>query len=129
MNKSIVTLVALALICYLPSSYAAQPKIGDSVDGGIFLYREQVERYWNEWVAYPLYGKDKTFRLKQARVTVIGEGKTATFIGNLSINCESGKYFWESAGSGSRFLTTEKEADEIVPKRVIQSAAKLSCNN
>lgn len=53
--------------------------------------------------------------------------KTAYFIGNLSINCENGKHFWESAGSGSEFLASEEQADEIVPPSAIENAIKLFC--
>jgi hypothetical protein len=129
MNKSVVKFGALVFLSYLPFSHAAQPKTGDSVDGGIFLYREPVESYWNDWVAHPLQGKDKIRTLKQAHLTVIGEGKTATFTGNLSINCENGKHYWKSAESGSESLTRAEAADEIVPKTVIQRAVKLFCKN
>lgn len=126
MNQSVVLFI-FACLYYLPVGYAAQPKMGDSVNGGIFLYRESVEGYWNDWVAYPLLAKSKTPTRGQADVTILGEGKTAAFIGNLSINCESGKYYWKSAGSDSEFLTHEEQANNIVPKQVIQKAVKIFC--
>lgn len=127
MKRFNLILAVLALSIPPISSYAAQPTLGASIDGGVFLHREPVEIYWNDWIAFPLMAKTGIPTSGQARVTVIGEGKTATFIGNLSINCESGKYYWESAGSGSEFLTSEDQAEEIVPRGVVLNAAKLFC--
>lgn len=109
------------------SSHAAQPKLGAPFDGGVFLYRESVEIYWNDWIAFPLMAKTDIPTSSQARATVTGEGKSATFIGNLSINCESGKHFWESAGNGSEFLSNEEQAEKIVPQSVVRNAVKLFC--
>ena len=126
MNPTVTTIFAMALFISSFVSHAAQPKVGASIEGGIFLYREVVEAYWNDWIGFPVMTKTVS-ETNQARVTVVGEGKTATFIGNLSINCKNGKHFWESAGSGSEFLSNEKQADEIVPLPVINNAIKLLC--
>ena len=127
MKRRNLTLAVLALSILPMSSQAAQPKLGAPVDGGVFLYREPVEMYWNDWIAFPLMAKTSIPTSGQARATVIGEGKTATFIGNLSINCENGKHYWESAASGSEFLAGEEQAEEIVPKSVARNAVKLLC--
>lgn len=126
MNRTTTTIFTMALLASPFVSHATQPKVGASVEGGIFLYREVVEAYWNDWIGFPVMTKTAA-ETHQARVTVVGEGKTATFIGNLSINCENGKHFWESAGSGSEFLSNEKQANEIVPRPVINNAIKLLC--
>jgi hypothetical protein len=126
MTHATTTIFAIALLTSSFTSHAAQPKIGASVEGGKFLYREAVEVYWNDWIGFPIMTKTAS-ETHQARVTVVGEGKTTTFIGNLSINCENGKHFWESAGSGSEFLSNEKQADEIVPLSAIRNAVKLFC--
>ncbi len=127
MSRFRMVLVLLTLTAFPLISYAASPKVGSSVDGGIFLYREAVEGGWDDWIAFPLMVKSEIPTSGQARATIIGDGKTASFIGNLSINCENGKHFWESAGSFSEFLTSEEQADEIVPPSVINNAIKLLC--
>lgn len=127
MRRFTLVLIVLALPVISGVSHADQPKIGSSVDGGVFLYREPVEIYWNDWIAFPLMANTSIPTSGQARVTVIGEGKTATFVGNLSINCENGKHYWESAGSGSEFLTGEQEVKKIVPHSVVLNAVKLFC--
>ena len=122
------TLAVLVLFIFPISSHAAKPELGTPVDGGVFLYREPVDKmYWNDWIAFPLMAKTRIPTSDQARATVIGEGKTATFIGSLSINCENGKHFWESAGSGREFLTKENQAEGIVPQSVVLNAVKLFC--
>jgi len=122
-----MAVVALILSSLPGAGYAAQPKVGASVDGGTFLYREPVQIYWNDWTAFPLMAKGSLPTSGQARATVIGKGKTVRFIGNLSINCENGKHYWESAGRGSGFLTSEQQAEEIVPQVVVRTAVKLFC--
>lgn len=126
MNHIAKIFFALTLLASPFVSYAAQPRTGASVEGGIFLYREAVEAYWNDWIGFPIMTKSAS-ETHQARATVVGEGKTATFIGNLSINCENGMHYWESAGSGSEFLSNERQAEEIVPHTVIKNAIKLFC--
>jgi hypothetical protein len=118
-------LLASALLCPWPTQ-AAPPQVGDRVEGGVFLYREAVERYWNDWVGFPLM-TDTASATRQARLTIVGEGKTALFIGNLSINCESGKSFWESAGSHSEFLSSEEDARKLVPAPALRNAVRLFC--
>lgn len=105
---------------------AEQPKVGSSLEGGKYLFREAVEGYWNDWIGFPVMIKTAS-ETGQSRVTIVGEGKTATFIGNLSINCENGKYYWESAGSASEFLTSESQTHALVPRSVISNAIKLFC--
>lgn len=126
--KTIHLATAALILSILPYyGYAAQPTVGASVDGGVFLYREPVEMYWNDWTAFPLMARKSIPTSGQARATVIGEGKTTTFIGNISINCENGRHFWESAGSASEFLTSEQQAEVIVPPTVVRNAVKLLC--
>ena len=106
---------------------AGAPEVGTPVGGGVFLYRESVERYWNDWLAFPLMTSDALPTSGQARLTITGEGKTAAFIGNLSLNCATRKHFWESAGQGDQFLTQEAQAEALVPDRVVQNAIQLFC--
>ncbi len=127
MSRIRTVLVFLTLTAFPLISYAVQPRVGSIVDGGIFLHREAVEGGWDDWIAFPLMAKSDIPTSGQARATIIGDGKTASFIGNLSINCENGKHFWESAGSFSEFLTSEEQADEIVPDDVIKNAIRVFC--
>ncbi len=127
MSRIRTVLILLALLAFPLISYAVPPKVGSIVDGGIFLHRESIEMYWDDWIAFPLMAKSDIPTSGQARATIIGDGKTASFIGNLSINCENGKHFWESAGSFSEFLTREEQADEIVPYDVITNAIRVFC--
>ena len=127
MNRTAATIFAMIFLAFPIATPAAQPKVGASIEGGIFLYGEAVEIYWNYWIGFPVMTKSAA-ETHQARVTVVGEGKTAMFIGNLSINCENGKHFWQSAGrDSSTFLSNEKQADEIVPRPVVKNAIRLLC--
>ncbi|SDY33903.1 hypothetical protein SAMN05421644_15116 [Allochromatium warmingii] len=128
MNKTYqLTILAFIALSTSPATSYAEPKIGASINGGIFLYRDSIEMYWNDWLAFPLMNKADIPTSSQARATIIGEGKTAAFIGNISINCENGQHFWESAGNGSEFLASEREAEEIVPVQAIKNSVKLFC--
>ncbi len=49
-------------------------------DGSVFLYREPVEIYWNDWTGIKLLG-DKAY--------ISGQGKTVQFDGVVSLNCQS----------------------------------------
>ena len=69
----------------------------------------------------------RTKQLGQATATIIGEGKTAEFIGNLRINCGNGKHNWQSASNNSEFLTNEEQVNVIVPQQVVKNAVKLFC--
>lgn len=127
MKRFNLTLAALTLSILSVASHADEPKLGASVDGGVFLYRESVEMYWDDWIAFPLMEKTSIPTPGQARLTLVGKGKTATFIGNFSINCENGKHYWESAANASEFLVSEEQAEEIVPRTVVSNAVKLFC--
>lgn len=95
-----------------------QPKVGQSVNGGFFLYRERVEMYWNDWLAYPLTGRKGPYT-GQVNLTISGEGKTTSFNGVLSINCQNGRYFWK--GHIPQYAVDE------VPNAVYKSAVSLFC--
>jgi hypothetical protein len=72
---------------------AQPPPVGSASGGGFFLYREPVEQYWNDWTAFPLLDLAELPASGQVRITITGEGKTASFIGNLSLNCANGRFF------------------------------------
>ncbi len=120
MMKSIF--VVLLSFCFVSLGSAA--KIGAASEGGIYLFKERVERYWNDWRAYPLASKMKE---GQPELAIRGEGKTTGFIGFLSINCENGKFYWLAAANYHKTIVKEKEIAEIVPAQVISNATKLFC--
>mgnify|MGYP001766432377 FL=1 len=107
-------------------TYADTPKVGSAWEDGIYLYREPIENYWNDWFGFQLMNQ-RTKQLGQATATIIGEGKTVEFIGNLSINCGNGKHYWQSANNNSEFMTNEEQFNEIVPQQVVKNAVKLFC--
>ena len=125
MNRT-ATALAIAFLTASFPSHAAKPTVGASIEGGLFLYREPVEIFWNDWIGFPIM-KTSAERTHQARMTVVGEGKTGEFIGNLSINCENGMHLWESAGKDLEFFSNEEQADQIVPRMVISNAVRLLC--
>ncbi len=104
------------------------PSIGQKIKGGVFVYREYVERYWNDWIAYLLMDKNLLEKVGQAHLTLIGEGKTVAFVGNISINCENGKFLWESGSDDSIMFSNEKEINSVVPTQVIKNTTQLFCN-
>lgn len=117
----------LAGLPWWTPGHAAGPQPGEAVDGGVFLYREPVERYWNDWVAYPLMARERLPTAGQAELSVRGQGKTADFNGTLSINCENGKHYWKGAENLGNALTEDAALEEAVPAQAIASAARLFC--
>lgn len=128
MKKFFALMTATALLLPPLTTHAAAPKVGTNIDGGIFLHREPIEIYWTDWIGYPLMTKSAA-ATGQARLTVIGEGKAASFTGVLSINCANGKYYWETATNGVENLppANERLINEVVPRQVIKNATRLLC--
>lgn len=126
MKLLISTILSVCLVAISFAAHAEKPKVGASIEGGTFLYWEDVEVYWNKWIGFPTMTESAP-GTDQARITIVGEGKSADFIGNLSLNCENNKFFWRSAGSFDEFLLNEKAANDIVPKQVIDNALKQFC--
>ena len=116
--------IVLLSFCFVSLGSAA--KIGAASEGGIYLFKERVERYWNDWRAYPLRSK-RTMQEGQPELAIRGVGKTASFIGFLSINCENGKFYWRAAANFHKTIVKEKEIAEAVPTQVISNATKLFC--
>lgn len=126
MKRFISAILSVYLAAIPFTTYAEKPKVGASVEGGIFLYWEDVEMYWNKWFGFPIM-TESTAGTSHARITIVGEGKSASFIGNLSLGCQSNSFFWESAANGDMFLINGNAADKIVPKQVIDNALKQFC--
>ena len=125
--KSVSMMLVVVLTFTVNSISANTPKLGDMVDGGVFLYREDVEIFWNDWIAYPLTDRSNLPTPSQLNMTIIGEGKTVDFIGNVSINCNNGRYFWRSAVNWDTYITDEEILAETIPEEVILGSISLLC--
>lgn len=101
--------------------------VGSSYRGGVFLFEEPVEIYWNEWWGVPLKDEQYMRRYHSAELTVWAEGKAVDFVGHIYMNCENSRYDWKAASNfGDRNLTSE-EIDELVPRQVTRNIWKLFC--
>ena len=118
-------LVAAACVAAMAPA-AAEYKIGAKAEGGTYLFREPVEMYWNDWFGFPIMTASAA-ATRQARVIVVGEGKTAGFVGQLSINCGNGKFFWEGATQFGNALPTERAIQDLVPTQVVGNARRFLC--
>lgn len=86
-------------------------------EGRGHLYREEVEIYWNDWRAVPVSDFEPSVRSDEIRIEIVGEGKTADFIGVLAINRMDDKVFWIT---GSHFgdELVSNDIDRFVPFEV-----------
>ena len=103
------------------------PKLGTTTNGGVYLYREHVEMYWNDWTAYPLMDRKNLPSKNQVEALIKADGKTSTFFGVLSINCNNGKHYWEGIPSDAGDALNETNIKDVVPKKVITNAITLFC--
>jgi hypothetical protein len=111
------------------STWAGDPKAGDKMNNGIFLYRNHIEMYWDDWIAYPLSDKGAIKQTSQANLTIVGEGKTVDFVGNVNINCDNSKFSWKSGNNFSTILPSEEEVASVVPDEVMKEATQFFCNH
>ena len=116
-----------AILLFTNLSADNTPKVGSATNGGIYIYRESVEIYWNDWVAYPLIDRHKLPYDDQIESLIKGEGKTAMFYGVLSINCINGKYYWEGIPSNNGDVLNDSSINDAVPSQVINNAISLFC--
>ena len=106
---------------------AHDPQIGSPVDGGVFVYREPVEKYFNDWIVYPLMDKRNLPSTYEIRLTIIGDGKTISFIGNVDIDCGSGRAYWLSGNNFYEILVSQTYIQSVVPVPVIKNSIRLFC--
>jgi hypothetical protein len=90
------------------------PAYGSAFNNGIYLCREPVEIYWNDW--YALNAVKNTLEIQ-------GEGKTASFSGRISVNCNTGTHTW------SEIENTSNDIAQTVPLKVIYLARQYICKN
>jgi hypothetical protein len=96
------------------------PAFGSDYEDGIYLCREPVESYWNDWYAVlPSSG--------QTELQIKSEGKTSGFSGNLTIDCESGQTSWSDASNFDEPLGSENEISDLVPSQVMVYAKRQAC--
>lgn len=75
-------------------------------DGSIYLYREPVEAWWNDWV-----GKE----LSRGKVHISGAGKTAMFEGIIQLNCQNASgYTWLAAANYNNRAMAEEELTGVL---------------
>ena len=123
--KSIqIILIPIYFILLLTNLHAQRdtysaPKVGTAINGGVFLHREPVEMYWDDWVAYPMMDRKDLPSDGQAVLAITGEGKSVNFNGILSINCVNGQNYWEAANADA--------PDEHIPVAVKNNAVSLFC--
>ena len=104
------------------------PRLGTASNGGLYLYREPIEMYWNDWVAYPLLDRKDLPSHDQVEALIKAEGKTAEFYGVLSINCNNGKYYWKGTPSNFQDALNQANIISTVPQQVVNNAITLFCN-
>ena len=125
MPRQVAYLILAALLLpQVTTSVVAAPKVGSKAnDVQYFLYRQFVEGYWNDWLGVPVSDKETG----QIDLYILGEGKTTSFDGVLSINCESASgYFWKT-GSFWDKPAVEYDYNNNMPLEVISNARKLFC--
>lgn len=127
MKRSDVFIIACVFTIFATIAKAHDSKVGSPVDGGIFIYHEPVEMYFNDWIAYPLMDKRNLPSTFEIRLTIVGEGKTISFIGNVDINCGSGKAYWLSGNSFYEILISQAYIESVVPAQVIKNSIQLFC--
>lgn len=104
---------------FLPADVS---KSGDRrIDESVYLYREPVELYWNDWA-----GKN----LSEGKAYITGTGKTVSFEGIIKLNCaRTSGHTWLTATNGrSSKAMTEAELEKTVPVEVIAAAFGAFCS-
>ena len=110
---------------YVLNTGYAETRVGSRFkDGRLFLYREKVDAYWNDWSGMRVY---RNISEGEIKVYIYGEGKTSEFDGIVSINCSS-----KSAGewiAGRNFFKSlnKMQIAKIVPSQVVNVARRLFC--
>jgi hypothetical protein len=125
MKNMFIKALALVLLVMPLTGHTSEPKPGSKVNGGVFLYRQSMEIYWTDWIAFPIMTETVPVS-GQLELTLVADGKKS-FIGIISINCENGKYFWQIAKDGLSVLTNDRQIAEIVPRPAISNAIKFLC--
>lgn len=127
MKRTDIIIIACVFTMFSTIAKAHDSKVGSPVDGGVLIYQEPVEKYFNDWIVYPIMDKRNLPGTFEIRLTIIGEGKTVSFIGNVDINCGSGQAYWLSGNSFYEILMSQAYIESVVPAHVINNSIQLFC--
>jgi hypothetical protein len=127
MKRTDIFIIACVFTIFSTIANAHDSKVGSPVDGGIFIYHEPVEKHFNDWIVYPLMDKRNLPSTYEIRLTIIGEGKTTSFIGNVDINCGSSQAYWLSGNNYYEILASQTYIQSVVPVQVIKNSIQLFC--
>lgn len=125
MRSRLHAIITAALLAAPLVSFGVEPAFGTRHNDGLFLYREPVEAFWNDWVAHPppprLQGQD------QVQLRIVGEGRTKSFDGMLTLNCSSEALGWIGARNFGELIRSSGVTKAMVPQEVIAGARRLFC--
>lgn len=111
-----------AICCLMLPVSASGWTVGErGGEGSVFLYDQPVEGvYGNNW-----WGKSVSSGASgQIDVYITGEGKTADFVGVVSLNCDNvSGHNWKTASN----FGTPVNVNDIVPLGVVVNARKFFC--
>lgn len=127
MTRTDIAIITCVITMFSTIANAHSLKVGSPVDGGILVYQEPVERDYNNWIVYPLMDKRNLPSTYEVRLTIIGEGKTTSFIGNVDINCTSGREYWKSGNIFHEILVSQNDIQSVVPAQVVVNSIRLFC--
>ena len=127
MTKTDIAIIACVITIFSTIANAHVLKVGTSVNGGILVYQELVERDYNDWIVYPLMDKRNLPSTYEIQLTIIGEGKTTSFIGNVDINCATGREYWKSGNNFHEILVSQNNIQSVVPAQVVVNSIRLFC--
>lgn len=104
-------------------------EVEESTFVDVLLYREPVEIYWNDWTGHPLVSIDELPTKEQVDVVIYGTGKTVSFNGVVSMNCnEGGGHYWLTASQwNGQELLSKAEIAKVVPEKVIKAVREVVC--
>ena len=129
---SLIYLLFSTTLCFIKlnaeDDIHISPRLGTVSNGGQYLYREPIEMYWNDWVAYPLLDRKNLPSHDQVEALIKAEGKSAEFYGVLSINCNNGKHYWQGTPSNFGDALNNARLKSVVPQQVVNNAITLFCN-
>jgi|GEM_PF-6489492 len=128
MKRKDIVIIACVITIFSTITNAHDLKVGTPIDGGILVYQEPGERDYNDWIVYPLMDKRNLPSTYEIRLTIIGEGKTTSFIGNVDINCASGREYWKSGNNFHEILVSQNDIQSVVPAQVVVNSIRLFCN-
>jgi hypothetical protein len=124
-HLKMANLLPLAICTLVLGSAHAAQTVGAPHNDGLFLYRQPVEQFWNDWTAVAVVPRSKTS--DQAEIRITGEGKTVDFSGHLIIQCRSDQQTWKNASNFRNAITKPADLSALVPLPVLKNARSVFC--